>query len=207
MQRKGRGFFNLETTLEYAVKEFSTGNPDNIARKGAVEYNSSENEFNVQFLQNNYTVNYPSAEVLTSNGDKASVYISILILHYLNTADGTPLSGRWISFKELPGGQIYIDPFKKRAIAPFLKAFGDSPEQFIQAASKIGGINNAPGGTYSMIIPVLPRVPLSFIIHEGDDEFPSSANILFDAHAHCYLPTEDYAHLPGVIIRELTRSL
>ncbi len=204
MQKKNKGFFNLETTFEYAVKTFENLNPEETALKCAVEYIPTKKAFKVFFLQEEFFVKFPSGEILSSGGEKASLYVSIILLHYINTSNGIPLAGRWISFKELPGGQIYIEPFKKRALDPFLKTFGSSPDKFIEAASKIGGFHNKRVGKFSMVIPVLPRVPVNFIIHPGDDEFSASVNILFDAHAQGYLPTEDYAHLPGLIIRQMT---
>jgi len=32
------------------------------------------------------------------------IFSSVLILHYLLNADGTPLENKWISFRELPDG-------------------------------------------------------------------------------------------------------
>lgn len=207
MQKKGKGFFNLETTLEYAANQFKNCDPEETASRAAVEFNNEKQSLTVFFLQEPYTVMYPSGEIYAAGGDKASVYVSIILLHYLNTSDGTPLSGRWISFKELPGGQIYIEPFRKRALVPFLKVFGDSPSQFMEAASKTGGFHNKATGEYSMVIPVLPRVPVNFILHPGDEEFSAAGNILFDSNASCYLPTEDYAHLPGMIIRQMQMAV
>jgi hypothetical protein len=37
----------------------------------------------------------------------------------------------------------------------------------------------------------LPRVPITFILWEGDDEFPPSIKILFDPSITGYLPLED----------------
>ncbi len=203
MGQKGKGFMNLETTWEYALNNFSLQDPQKVALNSAVEFNEEQKTFNIFFLQENYTIKHPSGDIWDSTGEKASLYISIILLHYLNTSNGNPLSGKWISFKELPGGQIYIDPFRKRALYPFLKAFGSSPSTFIEAASKIGGFHNPQLGEYSMVVPVLPRVPVAFILHPGDEEFSPTANILYDAHASSYLPTEDYAHLPGLVIKEL----
>jgi len=124
------------------------------------------------------------------------------MLHYLITADGKPLSGQWISFRHLPGGDIYMEPFRKRAINPFIEVFGKHPDSFRSSALALGGYPGPLKGI-NLIIPVLPKVPLSFTLWPGDREFPPSANILFDAHASSYLPTEDYAHLPGLAINAM----
>ena len=203
MQNKNTSYMNLDTTHKYALEEFAAKDPEKISLNSAVEYDSSAQTFNVFFLQNNYTVKHPTGKILTTTGEKAPLYFSIILLHYLNTADGTPLAGKWVSFKELPGGQIYIEPFRKRAITPLVKVFGESPQKFMDAASRAGGFANPQLGKNCMVIPVLPRVPVAFIIHPGDEEFEATANILFDANATFYLPTEDYAHLPAIMVKTL----
>lgn len=201
-----RGFFNLDVTHDQAVDQLTAANPETVARGALAAFDRAGSCFNLPFLNRGYRVTFPGGKIYSEDGAEASLYLSIIILHYLVTADGTPLSGEWVSFRRLPGGDIYMVPFQRRAVEPFLKTFGGRPAAFTRAAASLGGYYG-PTGTQSMIIPVLPRVPLNFILRPGDDEFPSSANILFDARASSYLPTEDYAHLPGVVTGELKALL
>ncbi len=206
MSNKSKGYFNLETTFEHAVKQLQDKDPRETAGNGAVELNSAgENSvYRIFFLNKYYLLNHATGETsLEDTGEKVSVYTAIILLHYLLTATGTPLTGQWISFKELPGGQIYIEPFRKRAINYLLGVYGNNPEKMIQDASAMGGYKYEAFGKNCVLIPALPRVPVVFNIHPGDDEFPPSANILYDAVAHLYLPTEDYAHLPGMVIKQM----
>jgi len=195
---KKRSYFNLDVTLEEAVKKFSNLDPLQIAQNAQVDYDEREKFFNLPFIDGSYRVEHPSGKVTTTNGSSASTYLAIIILHYLATADGTPLTGRWIAYRHLPGGDIYIEPFKKRAITPFLKTFGEQPEKFREAAAALNGYQLSMSGI-AMVVPVLPRVPICFVLWPGDDELPGSANILFDEAAPSYLPTEDYAHLPAIV--------
>ncbi len=195
---KKRSYFNLDVTLEKAVTSFAVLDPENTAVNARVKFDRKSNVFRLPFINRTFQVKYPSGQVAGEDGEKASTYLAIIILHYLITADGTPLSGRWIAYRHLPGGDIYIDPFNKRAITPFLKTFGEQPEQFCKAAAAIGGYNLSMSGI-GMVVPVLPRVPICFVLWPGDEEMPSSANILFDEAAPSYLPTEDYAHLPAIV--------
>ncbi len=195
---KKRSFFNLEETLKQAVKTFSVLDPAEVATCAEVELGKDEKTLKVPFIGQSFFVSHPDGKVKTTEGEEASIYLAIIILHYLSTADGKPLTGRWIAYRHLPGGDIYIDPFQKRAVTPFLKTFGDRPNDFQKAAEALGGHRLEISGI-SMVVPVLPRVPLCFTIWPGDDELPTAANILFDEAAPSYLPTEDYAHLPAIV--------
>ena len=195
---KKRSYFNLEETLRQAAKRFAALDPEEAARQAGVDFNKEDQAICVPFINQSFLVHHPSGKMTAITGADAPVYLAIIILHYLVTAGGTPLAGRWIAYRHLPGGDIYSDPFQKRAVNPFLKTFGDRPEDFIKAAAALGGTQLALSGI-SMVIPVLPRVPICFTIWPGDEEMPASANILFDEAAPAYLPTEDYAHLPAIV--------
>lgn len=195
---KKRSFFNLEETLKQAAMTFSVIPPAEIAENAGVELKEDGKTLKVPFIDQVFLVKHPEGKVKTLDGKEASTYLAIIILHYLATADGKPLTGRWIAYRHLPGGDIYIDPFQKRAVTPFLKTFGERPEDFKKAAAALGGYSAETSGI-SMVIPVMPRVPICFSIWPGDDELPASANILFDEAASSYLPTEDYAHLPAIV--------
>lgn len=195
---KKRSFMNLEETLKQAVESFSALDAEEIAVKAGATYNDEDKTLLVPFINQNYIVEHPGGKVLTEEREEASLYLAIIILHYLVTAGGEPLTGQWIAYRHLPGGDIYNEPFQNRAVKPFLKTFGDRPEDFQTAAEALGGKRLETSGT-SMVIQVLPRVPICFTLWPGDEEMPASANILFDEAAPSYLPTEDYAHLPAIV--------
>ncbi len=197
------GFFNLDVTRSQAVEKLAALNPEAVAGNAAVDYTGQGSFFSVTFINETYRVTFPDGKI-TGPGGATPVYLSIFILHYLVTADGSPLRGEWISYRHLPGGEIYTEPFRRRAVLPLLEAFGSDPDSFVRAAAALGGYGAGGGGT-GMIIPIFPRVPLNFTLWPGDDELPSSASILFDARAASYLPTEDYAHLPALIIERMQR--
>lgn len=195
---KKRSYYNLDETLRQAAECFSKANPAEAAQNAGAFYNTDEQTITVDFMGDKYKVQHPVGRVTGPGGEETSLYLAIIILHYLVTATGAPLTGRWIAFRHLPGGDIYIEPFQNRAINPFLKNFGDNPEEFKKAALALGGSEIKQSGI-SMVIYVLPRVPICFTIWPGDEELPASATILFDEAASSYLPTEDYAHIPAIV--------
>jgi hypothetical protein len=195
---KKRSYYNLEETLRQATERFAKVNPAEAAQYAGACYDAGEQAITVTFMGDKYRVQHPDGRVTGPGGEETSLYLAIIILHYLVTATGTPLTGRWIAFRHLPGGDIYIEPFQNRAIKPFLKNFGANPEEFKKAALALGGSEIKQSGM-SMVIYVLPRVPICFTIWPGDEELPASATILFDEAAPSYLPTEDYAHIPAIV--------
>lgn len=123
----------------------------------------------------------------------------VLLLHYLITASGAQLEGRWITFREVPAGPFYYPSFVKRAIAPLVRCFGGEPDALIAAADRIGEAVPEPGDVAVKIF-ALPRVPVVLTLWRGDDEFGPEGNVLFDASVASYLDTEDIAYLAGAVV-------
>ncbi|KKM12566.1 hypothetical protein SY88_03240 [Clostridiales bacterium PH28_bin88] len=172
-------------------------------KSGAV-YHQQRGLFELKFLGRCYRITFPQYQVTCLDRQETPLVTQILLLHYLYHARGVPLAKRWISFRELPGGDIYIGPFTQRAITPLLRVFGSRPEAFSEAALRLGGETQSLGDI-SFTIPALPMVPVTLVLWAGDDEFPPTANILFDATGNEYLPTEDFAVLSGMVIREMQK--
>ena len=203
--KKKQSFYNLDETLRQAVEQFSRLDPEDTAIKAGADYSPDKKVLTISFINQAYQISHPDGTVLTADGERASTYHAIIILHYLATATGEPLTGEWIAYRHLPGGDIYIDPFQKRAVNPFMMTFGGTPETFVKKALSVGGRQAGKSG-YSVEFRVLPRVPMLFTLWPGDEELPGSATILFDQSAPGYLPTEDYAHLPGLIISAVKKA-
>ena len=128
-----------------------------------------------------------------------------MIVHYLSQAKGTPLSNKAISYKELPEGANYFPTFSKRAIKPVVEHFSKEPEGLVDVATKLGGYK-ANYGDIAVTINAFPRVPITFILWQGDDELPPEGNILFDSNIPDYLPIEDIIVLCEAIAWKLVKS-
>ena len=132
----------------------------------------------------------PDVDISTASGEPLSPRDRLIILHYLNTADGSPFTYRPNTFRELPEGTVYYPTYAKRTIKPLLDKFADRPESFIAATENLGGVK-ADTGDFSFLLKALPRVPLTVTLWLGDEELPPEGNIIFDSSITGYLPTED----------------
>jgi hypothetical protein len=175
-------------------------------RKSGARY-IDPNNLVIDYLNQPYHVILPDVEI--SLGDsRAEVPLrdKILILHYFTLAKGTPATDIVITYKQLPGGVSYFPAFSKRAIAPFVKHFGNNPELLIKAAAKSGGCE-ADHGDVSVTINAFKHVPITLVLWKGDEELAPNGNILFDTNISDYLSTEDVTVLCETIVWKLVKSI
>jgi len=160
----------------------------------------------IDYLNQPYHITLPDVEISLADGKmEVPVRDKILILHYLNSAKGTPATGILITYKQLPGGVSYFPAFSQRAIAPLVKHFGNNPELLIKAAAKLGG-GEAEHGDVSVTIDAFAHVPITLVLWRGDEEIAPNGNVLFDANISDYLSTEDVAVLSETIIWKVSKD-
>ena len=190
--------------LEKAQQAFPDLNPVETAARAAVDY--EEGAFQVPFFGTRYRVQWPNGAIQrASDQEEADVASRILMLHYLLTADGSPLASKWIAFRNLPGGLGYDAAFQGRANLRLAHAFGSNRGGFETAARALGG-ERLDFGDASFCFRLLPRVWLAVVLYLADEEFPASANVLFDGAVSHYLPTEDLAVLGGILAGRLVKA-
>jgi hypothetical protein len=155
-------------------------------------YEQETETYVVPYFDRKYQVNCADRSVsFRDNPAEPTTTEKVLILHYLINAQPKPLSGRNISFKEVPnGGSIYYSTFKKRAIDPLVKTFSENLPGLMKSASALGGTAENFGNA-STTIYAFPFVPVTYVLWQGDEEIPSSGTILFDSSISYFLPVED----------------
>lgn len=195
---------NYTAAHEVALQRFRACSLEEMALYSG--YSIKENALSIDFLGQHFKVDYPSGNFVpvTASDGELPVSTQILILHYLANLTATEEIGKLISYKELPGGAMYIQPFSNRSINPMVGIFGSNPDRLLQAAERVGGQANGHGDV-GVTVRVFPRIPVNLVLWRADDEFPASGTILFDASAPLILPTEDYAVLAGIVVFTLKR--
>lgn len=143
-----------------------------------------------------------------ASGAPAHIAVSILLLHYLLTADASAPAGEWKAYRELPDGLFYAASFAGRAEAPLARAFAASAERLdaFRAAAWAAGGGPLTLGDASFRFAALPRVDVAVLLWAGDDEEPGEARVLFDASAGHYLAAEDLAGLGGQLAHRLVAA-
>jgi hypothetical protein len=195
--------------LAVAQRALRDSMPGNLAQRAAVPYQdlgSNRGRWEIPFFGMMHYVYWPECEIEPAQGGQnPDIATRIILLHYLLTADGSPLASRWVAFRVLPGGMGYEAAFQQRAGLRLAQSFGGDQEAFKNAGLRLGG-EPLEFGDASLLFRALPRVWMAIVLYVEDDEFPASANVLFDAAASHYLPTEDLAVLGGLLTNRLVKA-
>ena len=196
--------YSLNEAYSIAVEKLAESDPKEIAGRSGAEYR--DGSLWIKYLGKTVRISHPKIEITVENSENLPLRERILILHYLLTANGKLLSGKPITFKELPEGVSYFRTYQARTLKPIASFFGQTPEKLMEIAQKLGG-TKADFGDFAVTVPALPRTPLTFVIWKGDDEFLPESNILYDRSVTDYLPVEDIIVLTETAVWKMVRTL
>ena len=197
---------SISKTFTEATKGFGKGEPERMTRLSGAQYNARQKLIRLSYFNHLCSVSFPEGVVVP---DDASFSLTIeeraLILLYLCQASGEPLTEKWISLSELPGGIMHYNHFKEESLKPIAGYFSQQPEKLIQAAHYWGGYEIGVGDV-GVAIPVFPHMVVGIILWLGDEEFPASANMVLDAVAPKYSSTAELITLGTVVSKRIMEA-
>jgi hypothetical protein len=128
----------------------------------------------------------------------------ILMLHYLLCDLPLEEVGELISFRGLAGGQFYWEPFCSRTVRPLVKKIGNNLERL---SANLDRFDWKPVtlGDLGARIHAIGKLFCTLVYRLGDEEFPASADFLFDSSFKRVYNAEDTAVLAGCICHLLMR--
>jgi hypothetical protein len=187
----------------------AVGDVEQLCRKSDAEHQviDSQDVIVVRYLNRPYQITLPDVEIsLVDSEEEVPLRERVLILHYLISAKGAPLTDKLITYKELPEGVVYFPTFSKRAIKPLVDYFGSEPRRLLNIAAMLGG-RETDYGDVAVTIPAFSRVPVTLVLWRGDEEFPAAGSVMFDSTISDYLSTEDITVLCEILAWKLVKLL
>jgi hypothetical protein len=192
------------------IRENLSGkNPERLAARTGALYTpmgDADGEFRLPYWSREVVLSFPDfSGKYVDTGDAVNTFDLTMLAYYFDISDGAPMTTEWIAFNQIPGGMFYAQAFQGYSGDELAKAFGNDAEAFIDANERLGGRREFFGNlAYSY--QVLPRVPIMVVCWLGDEDFPPSYRMLFDANAHHHLVTDAYAILGSHLTRRLIKA-
>lgn len=195
---------NYEQALRLGLEAMERKDPEGVAARAGCQF--IDRRILVPHLDRSLMLELDSKEfTIRETGEEAPIWLAILVLHYLNNADGQQPSGVLKHFREFKEGHFYEPAFNRRTKDILVQAFGNRPELMIRAASKLGG-KLLDVGDAATELRYFPYVPVTCILWKGDEEFPAEASVLFDETASLFFSAEDMAVAGQMAVLELLKA-
>ena len=165
--------------------------PEEICHKAMVSY-SHEKGFLLPFLNQTFQILPKKGSIVPLNAHAPKIKsfeLDLIILTYLLRAQAMDLSGKMVNEKQIPGGETFFRGPHSLNTRPVEELFGEDREAFLSAGRRLNGkVRNF--GDAAICLPVLPRVPVTLILWEKDDEFPAEIKVNFDSTISSHLPLD-----------------
>lgn len=195
--KRNRAFEEMALSARKRLEEKS---PAEIAEKSGSEYDPKNGRLKTKSLAEQVSLVLPEYSFV----QEVEEWHQLVILHYLDLADHTPVSEEQITFGELKDGLIRgtkFDHDMESELAVFLK--GKSEEQLYQIIKACGGEIIDSKADICAKFDFLPYYPLWLKIWLADDEFEASGKLLLSKSADHYLAVEDAVTVGGILMEKL----
>lgn len=155
--------------------------PADVCSRTGCRYDQALNSYYLSYWGEEYQVDLQSQTIkrLTTNFNRPHDYLPVFIINYLMQMKKTPLTGEWISEKDLPGGVTFFRGPHEIPTHLISSRFNDDLIQLAKSCEQLGGkpLELADG---AHVFRPRPGISIALLYWIGDEDFPAEAKLLFD---------------------------
>lgn len=200
--RKSEGRVTNEQELEFTIEELKTqlASVDLCAAARKVGARFSNSKLTIQVLGKNFSVD-------SKGGLTADIHIhpwvTIPVLNHIIRSKGTPVSGKWVSLRELKNGKTWDRFFEHRCEKPLKRLADMNIDLFEDMIRVFSGkqVKNHFNADVSLVLRPLPKVPILICYSKPEDGLESNLNVFFDSTAEDHLNIEFIYALGDGLVR------
>lgn len=195
--------------FEHYVGLFEKLDPVEAAQRCEVKYDEQTQTFTVRLMYTDYEVAWPRFAISSKDENGfalKSLPAQMLMIRFLLEGCASVGSGKFLTYREMPWGEVYLKPFTGRCITRAAFTFGTRLAAFENAIEQMPVIP-LKSGDAACQMEVMPGYEVQIIVWEGDDEFPPNSQILFSDNFPKAFSAEDRTVVGDLIISELKRNM
>lgn len=196
--------------LEHYLEEYAKAQPDEICARTGFVFEQERQCFLIRFLGREYEITYPDCRVTCLDDRYGFAPVEelnpakILAVRFLLEGAQTRSTGKFLTYREVPWGEVYYRQFNGRCMMRLAFSYGNRLDAFRKTAEAMGArkIDNGDAG-YEF--EVFPGYYVQFLLWEGDEEFPPSSQILFSDNFPAGFHPEDLVVVCDVILNTMKK--
>ena len=195
--------------LEHYLEEYRKLDPEEAALRCGVAYDPKNRQFHIRLLGYSYLVDFPEFDVHKEEEGQEGVFLllsqaaaKIIVLRFLISGQMVKSAGKYLTYREVPWGEVYFRQFEGRCLARLKFGFGFKIDAFFLSLEKMGAEKISMGDA-AYEFEFINGLHVRFILWAGDDEFPPSSQILFEDNFPYAYQAEDLAVVGDLSISTL----
>ena len=195
--------------FEHYTEEFKKLDADEAAQRTGCRWDEAAKCFHMRLLYADYRVYHPEFRIESDDAGAlalSSIPAQIYLIRFLLEGRASTGSGAFLTYREMPWGDVYLTPFTGRCLTRAAFTFGTRLLAFQAAAEQLPTISIRYGDA-AYQLEVMPGYEVRMIVWEGDDEFPPNAQILFSDNYPVAFSAEDRTVTGDLVITELKRRM
>ena len=198
--------------FEHYLSEYQKLDRKEAAKRCGVEYDEEGQQFHIRLMGYRYLVDFPEFAVHKEDEDEEGAFLlldmvpaKIIVLRFLLSAQVVKSSGKYLTYREVPWGEVYFRQFEGRCLMRLKFGFGFKLDKFAEGMEKLPGVKKLSLGDVSYEFEFINGLHVRFILWAGDEEFPPSSQILFEDNFPYAYQAEDLAVVGDISITTLKK--
>ena len=163
--------------------------------------------YTLTLLGRAYRITWPEFAMEALDGGKLPpLPTQTFLLRYLLEGKKVAWCGSWKTFREMPWGELYHQPYNGRVLTRAAFTFGSRLEAFRAAARKMGAIA-LPHSDAGFQFDLMDGYRMQLLLWAGDDEFPPNAQVLYSDNFAEGFSAEDRVVAGDLLITHIKRLM
>ena len=194
-----------EVPFAHYCERFAALDPQEAAARTGTPFENGA--FRITLLGHPYRITHPEFSISGEGGTALkSLPAQTFLMRWLLEGKQTAGSRDFLTFREMPWGEMYIGPYTGRVLTRAAFTFGTRVEKFRAACEAMGALAIGHGDA-GFQFDFLGGYRMQIMVYAGDDEFPPSSQVLYSDNFETGFAAEDRVVAGDILISAIKANL
>ena len=188
--------------LEFYLEKYKEMAPAEMAARCGLPYSGEARTITMTLLGEQFSVSHPDFTIVgptpLTNAER------ILFLRYLLDGRRAQSLGQFLTYREFPWGEVYLQQFTGRCIKRFAFSYGGRPDLLNKIMEKLPA-KKLSRSDCGWALELMEGLTIQFLLWTGDEEFPPNAQILFSDNFRYAFTAEDLANVGDIVLTRMKK--
>ena len=185
-----------------AGERFQAGDPAEMAARCGLPYDGERRAVDITLLGETFSVSHPDFTITgpspLTNAER------ILFLRYLLDGRKSQPLGQYLTYRDFPWGEVYLQQFTGRCIKRFAFSYGSRLDLLEKIMEKLPA-KKLSRSDCGWELELMEGLTIQFLLWAGDEEFPPNAQIMFSDNFRYAFTAEDLANAGDIVLNRMKR--